>query len=65
MEAPIISFNLTTALPLGKSCAEKEVIYMAKGTKCYPKRTSPKPGPKNVRVRTHKRSTPKSTGKKC
>ena len=34
-------------------------------TKCRPVRTSKKPGPKNVPVKSHKRSTPKDTGKKC
>jgi hypothetical protein len=35
---------------------------MAK-TKCYPKRTTPKPGPKTVRVKPHVRSKPKPLGK--
>ena len=34
-------------------------------TKCRPVRTSKKPGLKSVPVKSHKRSTPKSTGKKC
>jgi len=38
---------------------------MASKTKCRPVRTSPKPGPKTVRVKTHIRSKPKPTGKKC
>lgn len=37
---------------------------MAK-TKCYPKRTKAKPGPKTVGVKGHKRSKPKPTGRKC
>ncbi len=34
-------------------------------TKCRPVRTSRKPGPKSVRVKSHKRSTPKKTGMGC
>lgn len=37
---------------------------MAK-TKCYPKRTGKKPGPKPVRVKSHPRSKPKPIKKKC
>ena len=33
--------------------------------KCRPTRTGGKPGPKNVSVKPHKRSTPKPLGKKC
>lgn len=33
--------------------------------KCRPVRTSPKPGPKTVRVRPHVRSVPKPLPKKC
>lgn len=41
----------------------KGVIAMAK-IKCRPVRTG-KPGPKTVRVKTHKRSSPKPIRKKC
>ena len=34
-------------------------------TKCRPVRTSRKPGPKTVRVKSHVRSTPKKPGGRC
>ena len=34
-------------------------------TKCRPVRSGKKPGPKNVPVKSHKRSPPKKQGKKC
>lgn len=37
---------------------------MAK-VKCVPKRTSPKPGPKTIPVKPHKRSKPKPVPGKC
>ena len=37
----------------------KEVLYMACKTQTRRVRTSPKPGRKTVRVKTHKRTTPK------
>ncbi len=33
--------------------------------KCTPKRVGKKPGPKNVTIPAHKRSTPKKINKKC
>lgn len=37
---------------------------MAK-TKCRPTRTTRKPGPKTVKVKTYTRSKPKPLGRKC
>jgi hypothetical protein len=38
---------------------------MADKVKCVPKREDKKPGPKNVSVSPHKRSSPKPINKKC
>jgi|SaaInlStandDraft_5_1057022.scaffolds.fasta_scaffold02223_11 hypothetical protein len=38
---------------------------MVPKTKCRPTRTTAKPWPKTVKVKTHSRSTPKSLPKKC
>ena len=38
---------------------------MAAKVKCAPKRAGKKPGPKNVPVKSHKRSKPKPIPKKC
>ena len=38
---------------------------MASKYTCRPVRDGKKPGPKNVRVKAHKRSTPRESGRSC
>jgi hypothetical protein len=49
----------------GQTGSGKEVSEMADKVKCAPKREGTKPGPKNVKVRSFVRSSPKPIDKKC
>jgi hypothetical protein len=64
---PPSAFSSTgSPLPMnGGNGSGKEVSVLADKVKCVPKRESKKPGPKNVSVPQHKRSSPKPINKKC
>jgi hypothetical protein len=56
---------MSVAYTQGQSGSGKEVSAMADKVKCVPKREDKKPGPKNVKVRSFVRSSPKPINKKC